>query len=59
MNTQPLTAVTLAGAASIAHNRAGGAGGGIWVSNEDVTLMNAIAGVNVLHNHPDEIFLQP
>ena len=59
VNSQRDTTVTLADDASIAHNRAGGDGGGIWVSNFAATLTNAIAGANVVHNQPDEIFHQP
>jgi len=59
VDSQRDTDVTLADDASIAHNRAEGDGGGIWVSNFDATLTNAVAGVNVVHNRPDEIFQQP
>jgi hypothetical protein len=59
VNTQRGTTVTLLDASSISHNSAGGDGGGIWGSNQLGSLVNCVAGVNVVHNHPDDIFLEP
>jgi hypothetical protein len=59
VNTGLGSEVILADASSISHNTAGGDGGGIWSANDLTTLTNCIAGVNVVHNRPDEIFLAP
>jgi hypothetical protein len=51
--------LTLTDSSSISGNSAGGDGGGIWSSSVLTTLTNCVAGVNVVHNAPDDIFLAP
>jgi hypothetical protein len=59
VNTGLGSEVILADASSISHNTAGGDGGGIWSANDLTTLTNCVAGVNVIHNRPDEVFIVP
>lgn len=52
-------ALALSDTSLISGNKAGGEGGGVWSSILLETYANVVPGVNVIRNHPDDVFIAP